>query len=87
MDVHGLAAQLAEFLREHHADKLNARYNLEESESADADGFGILRAIAASRGMKQSGGELDAERAALALLDDFRGCKIGKITLELPPRL
>ncbi|MCL1832216.1 MAG: ribosome biogenesis GTPase YlqF, partial [Oscillospiraceae bacterium] len=79
MDVHALAASLGEVLAEHHADKLAARYNLTSVEPVGTD---LLKAIAKARSMVIAGGELDTERAALALLDDFRGCRIGKITLE-----
>jgi len=44
----------------------------------------ILTEIAKTRGMLISGGEPDTERAAAALLDEYRGGKIGKITLETP---
>jgi ribosome biogenesis GTPase A len=77
MDIHGLGQSLCEFLAAHHKDKLLARYG----ELTELN----LAGIAKSRGMLISGGELDVERAASALLDDFRSCKIGRITLELPP--
>jgi ribosome biogenesis GTPase A len=79
MDLQGLASNLAGFLAEHHADKLTARFKLK---NLDGD---LLEEIARARGMMISGGEPDVERAALALLDDFRGGKIGRITLEFPP--
>jgi ribosome biogenesis GTPase A len=78
MDVHGLAVNLVQFLAEHHADKLIERFKLK---NLDGD---LLEGIAKSRGMMISGGEPDVERAALALIDDFRGGKIGRITLEFP---
>ncbi|MCL1881494.1 MAG: ribosome biogenesis GTPase YlqF [Oscillospiraceae bacterium] len=92
MDVHGLAMNLAEFLYAKHKDKLIKRYNLDELLEVESeqhtdtkiDGVFLLKSIAKSRSMKIAGGELDTERAALALLDDFRGCKIGRITLEFP---
>ena len=45
----------------------------------------ILTEIAKARGMLVSGGEPDTERAAAALLNEFRGGKLGRITLEMPP--
>jgi ribosome biogenesis GTPase A len=84
MDVCGLAAMLAEFLSVNHADKLNLRYNLSGESRGVGTGHETLRAIAESRSMVISGGSPDIERAALALLDDFRSCRIGRITLELP---
>jgi ribosome biogenesis GTPase A len=82
MDTHGLAISLAEFLAVRHPDKLAERYKLAGLESAGND---ILVNIAKARGMMISGGEPDAERAASALLDDFRGGRLGRITLEYPP--
>lgn len=40
--------------------------------------------IARKRGMLISGGEPDIERAAAAVLDEFRSGKIGRISLERP---
>jgi ribosome biogenesis GTPase A len=78
MDIHGLAMNLAQFLAEHHPDKLITRFKLENLEGD------LLEGIAKSRGMMIAGGQPDVERAALALIDDFRGGKIGRITLEFP---
>lgn len=36
------------------------------------------------RGMLVSGGEIDTERAAIMLLDEFRSAKLGRITVEMP---
>jgi ribosome biogenesis GTPase A len=96
MDIHALAASLAEFLAEHHSDKLAERYKLspfavrnlgaaEHTTESTSAGNSILESVAKSRGMMISGGESDTERAASALLDDFRSGRIGKITLEFPP--
>ena len=43
-----------------------------------------LAVIGKKRGFLMSGGEIDTERAARMILDEFRGGKIGKITLERP---
>ena len=47
-------------------------------------GFEILEQIGRKRGMLISGGEVDTERASVTVLDEFRGGKLGRITLELP---
>ena len=78
MDVESLAMHLGEYLIENYPDKIKERYKL-----TDFDG-NILELIARKRGMMISGGETDTERAAITLLDEFRGGKIGKITLERP---
>ena len=49
--------------------------------------FDLLELIGAKRGMKISGGDVDTERAAAMILDEFRGGKIGRITLERPNEL
>ncbi|MEE0676151.1 MAG: ribosome biogenesis GTPase YlqF, partial [Ruminococcus sp.] len=40
--------------------------------------------IAKKRGMLISGGEVNTERAAIMLLDEFRAAKLGRITVEMP---
>jgi len=80
MDVSELAASLSELLCRICPDKLAARFKLCDLDKAD----NVLESIAKSRGMLTSGGIPDIERAALTLLDEFRGAKIGKITLEHP---
>ena len=56
--------------------------DLDEGESAD--GFENLRGIAESRHCLVKGNELDTEKAAKLLLDDFRNGRLGRITLETP---
>lgn len=77
MDVEALARGLGELLKADYPDLLKARYKI----PCEGD---ILTEIAKARGMLVSGGEPDTERAAAALLDEYRGGRIGKITLEAP---
>ena len=49
-----------------------------------AYGYRLLEAGAAKRGMRISGGELDTERMARVLLDEYRAGKLGRFTLETP---
>ena len=51
------------------------------------DGWALLEAGARKLGFLISGGEVDLERMAHILLDEFRGGKMGRITLELPEDL
>ncbi len=46
-----------------------------------------LKRIAESRRCLLRGNEPDTEKAALLLLDDFRGGKLGRLTLEYPPEM
>lgn len=77
MDSEALARALGELLMRDYPELIKARYRI-------PDEGDILVNIAMSRGMLVSGGEPDTERAAAALLDEYRGGKIGRITLELP---
>ena len=64
---------------------LAERYKLNEDIPADGlDSWELLQLIGRRRGMLVSGGGVDTERAAAMLLDEFRGGKIGRITLEKP---
>lgn len=76
-DSEELARALGEVLQRDYPELLKARYKI----PCEGD---VLTEIAKARGMLISGGEPDTERAAAALLDEYRGGKIGKITLEAP---
>lgn len=76
-DSEALARALGELLQRDYSELLKARYKI----PCEGD---ILTEIAKARGMLISGGEPDTERAAAALLDEYRGGRIGKITLETP---
>ena len=49
-----------------------------------AYGYALLEQAAGKRGFRISGGDVDTERMARILLDEFRGGKLGRFTLELP---
>lgn len=75
-----LSAELIKFLNVSYPGVLNGKYGVEESE----DAYECLRGIAESRHCLVRGSELDTEKAASILLDDFRGGRLGRITLETP---
>lgn len=79
VDTSALARNLGEFLLKDYPELIKARYKI----TGEGD---VLVEIAQKRGMLVSGGEPDIERAAAALLDEFRGGKIGRITLDEPPK-
>lgn len=85
MEVELLAYSLLEYLRDNYPAQLCERYKL--SNTSDLPGHEILELIGRKRGCVISGGEIDTERAANILLDELRGCKIGKITLEKPEEI
>ena len=87
LDIETLAMRLADLLNHECHALLCERYKLTDEETADIEPFDLLELIGAKRGMKISGGEVNTERAAAMLLDEFRGGKIGRITLERPNEL
>lgn len=89
MDVETLACHLMDDLSKRYAGALEERYKLTvmprgEEENVIAYGYALLEEAAGKRGFRISGGELDTERMAHILLDEFRGGKLGNFTLELP---
>lgn len=83
LDVETMAARLIDVLREGYPERLAERYKLDDI--TDMQSWEILEAIGRKRGMLISGGEVDTERASVMLLDEYRGGKLGKITMEFPP--
>ncbi len=75
-----LAYELCKFLSKRYPDSLKEKYEVTENTNA----LVMLEQIAQKRACRKKGGDLDLERAAILLLDDFRNAKIRKITLELP---
>ena len=77
-----LALALIAFLAEAYPGVLAERYSLEEK----LDPVTVLKQIAENRKCLTKGGEFSCEKAAAALLDDFRSGKLGRISLEVPPQ-
>ena len=84
LDVETLAVRFLESLPAAYRPLLAARYKLTDWE--DLSAYELLETIGRKRGMLAARGEIDTERAATTLLDEFRGAKIGRITLEFPER-
>ena len=87
LDTELLAMRLADLLNREWHSLLCERYKLTDEETADIEPYDLLSLIGVKRGMKVSGGEVNTERADAMLLDEFRGGKIGRITLEMPNEL
>lgn len=85
LDTELLAIRLLLLLRETYPQFLEARYRMTPEEMASSDAGGLLELVGRKRGMLISGGEVNTERAAAAVLDEFRGGKLGRVTLEAPP--
>jgi len=81
MDIQELSSELLAVLSVSFAKELNEKYKINVETNL---GVELLAAVAKKRGMILRGGEPDLERAAVMVIDDFRGAKIGKITLERP---
>ncbi len=81
MDTEELALKLVERLQETNPEELMARYKLTELHENPLDN---LDAIARKRGAIMAGNQIDYNRIAGIILDEFRGGKIGKISLEKP---
>ncbi len=84
LDVELLAVRLLDFLRRLKPAEFVTRFKLEETDLDETGSYELLRIIGKKRGMLISGGEIDTERAAAMLLDEFRAAKLGKITVEMP---
>ncbi len=82
LDVELVASKLLERLRELYPGAIEERYKFVPA--ADAQGYELLEQAGRKRGFLVSGGEVNTERMARVLLDEFRSGKLGRITLERP---
>ena len=83
LDRETLAANFLVRLAASYPDALRERYKLEPD--AGMAGWELLEAAAKKRGFLAGRGEYDTERMSAVLLDEFRGGKLGRISLERPP--
>ncbi len=84
LDTEELGMILAKRLFDMYPDLFCERYKLVKSDLEELDSYDLLCAVGKKRGFLVSGGEINTERTAIMLLDEFRGSKIGRITLEIP---
>ena len=87
LDIETLACKLMELLAKHKPEAIEERYKFqipENWEEFDFPGYELLMMAGRKRGFLISGGEIDTERMARILLDEYRGGKLGRITLETP---
>lgn len=84
LDVETLACRLLEILSVRAAAAVTERYKLTIPAQSDFLGYELLAQAGRARGFLLRGGEIDTERMARILLDEFRGGVLGRLTLELP---
>lgn len=84
LDIELLAVRLLDFIKELKPADFITRFKLENEDIENIDSYELLKMIGKKRGMLVLGGEIDTERAAIMLLDEFRSAKLGRITVEMP---
>ena len=80
LDIEELACYLMDYLSAHYADILTERYKIDVEETDT--GYDLLEKAGRKRGFLMRGAQVDTERMARILLDEFRGGKLGRFTLE-----
>lgn len=81
VQVEELALSLIEYLQERYPEELSKRYGLLD---VTGNPVAILEQIGEIRACKKQGNEVDLEKAAAIVMEDFRSGKMGRITLEFP---
>ncbi len=84
LDIELLAMDFLELMRDHPTEEFLARFKLKAEDIKDLESFEILELVGKKRGMLISGGEINTERAANLIFDEYRDGKFGYITLEYP---
>ena len=84
-----IAYELLKVLYPRYKQNIMERYKISDEEIGKIEENGnpmyeLMQVIGRKRGALVSGGETDDEKVARIILDDFRNCKLGKITLEQP---
>ena len=85
LDVEELAMNLLDEVRRNYPDLVAQRYKL-DAETLALPPYELMEAIGRKRGLLVRGGEVNTERCAIMLVDEFRACKWGRISLERPPQ-
>ena len=82
MDIEELACFLIQLLHRRYPAALKERYGIDVEE--DIPGYELLEMAGRKRGFLVSGGEINTERMAKVLVDEYRSGKLGRFTLEEP---
>lgn len=81
LDINELAVELIGFYRDKYPQIISERYKIDITQGSDVD---VLESIARARGAVLKGGIPDIERAARAVVDDYRKQKLGLVMFEQP---
>lgn len=81
LNLEELSLELLDYIRTNYPGLLNTRYGIEE----EGTPVSLLEAVADKRKCLIRGQEIDYAKAAGIVMEEFRNCKIGRITLEFPP--
>lgn len=84
MDTSEVAMELLYRLSKSYSNELCARFKLEPDAIRDIEKLELLELVGRKRGCIISKGQIDYSRISAIVLDEFRGGKIGRITLERP---
>jgi len=82
IDMEILVCRFLDIMRTNYPERLAERYKITDFQ--DKEPYEILEMIGRKRGMLISGGEINTERAAITVLDEYRAGKLGRITFEMP---
>ncbi len=85
IDTEELCHYFLEFMRDHYPENLASRYKIDNI--SGLAGYEITEMIGRKRGFVISGGEINTERAANVVLDEFRGGLLGRVTFDDPEEL
>jgi ribosome biogenesis GTPase A len=85
IDIEELSCRLMELLNQRYPQQLQERYGIEAGE--DTPGYELLELAGRKRGLLLARGEINTERMAKVLLDEFRSGKLGRFTLEEPEEI
>lgn len=85
IDLEELSCRLMELLWQRYPEKVKERYGIDCE--PDMPGWQLLEAAAKKRGFLLARGEINTERMAKVLVDEFRAGKLGRFTLEMPEDL
>ena len=85
IDLEELACRLMQLLWERYPEAIKERYGVERPEEmSDFPGYDLLMQAAKKRGFLLRGNEINTERMAKVLIDEYRSAKLGRFTLEMP---